>query len=355
MKRITVNLKDRRYDIEIGNGNLFQTDFKRFGSGRYAIITDTNVAELYGEDLEDLLKNQGLDVELIKFNAGESSKTPETATIIGRELARRRFDRDSVIVALGGGVVGDLAGYVASFYGRGINYVQVPTTLLAQVDSSIGGKTGVDIPEGKNMFGSFYQPEAVIVDIKTLTTLPEKEIKNGFAEIIKYGMTQDAELFQEVEQNFWDKDGKFYLRVVESSCKIKARVVERDEREEEFRKILNYGHTIGHAIETVENYKISHGEAVGLGMIYEGKIAVRLGLLNEEHYGRQNQLIQKVGLPTVYNGDLNNLIKIMKRDKKNKQGQLHFVLPTSIGRVKEESGKVAFSVDESFIRECLKK
>jgi len=353
METVRVNIRDKSYDIEIAAGNLFQTDFRRFRGSKYAIITDTNVSELYGNSLENLLKSQGLDVDLIKIPAGESSKTPENATIIGRELAARGFDRDSVIIAIGGGVIGDLTGYIASFYERGIKYIQVPTTLLAQVDSSVGGKTGVDIPEGKNMFGSFYQPKAVIIDVKTLRTLPEKEIRNGLAEIIKYGMIQDAELFQDVEQNFHNKNDEFYLRVVKMSCRIKARVVELDERESEFRKILNYGHTVGHAIETAENYEISHGEAVGLGMIYEGRIAAKLGLLDKESSERQNRLIQKIGLPTTYNEDSNNLIEIMKRDKKNRQGQLYFVLPTSIGHVKKEGGKVAFPIDEALIRECL--
>jgi 3-dehydroquinate synthase len=300
------------------------------------------------------LRNQGLDVELLEFPAGEESKTPETAIFLGRELARKGLDRNSIIIAFGGGVVGDLAGYVASFYKRGINYVQVPTTLLAQVDSSIGGKTGVDIPEGKNMFGSFYQPKAVLADVETLGTLPEREIRNGLAEIIKYGVTQDKELFEDLEENFSFKNFGFYLRIVEKSCRIKAKIVEKDERESELRKILNYGHTIGHAIEAAERYRISHGDAVGLGMVYEGKISSRLGLLDKDSLHRQNQLIEKVGLPVKYEGNLDSLIEFVKRDKKNTRAGIYFVLPNALGAVKCENGKIAFPVDEALVRECLR-
>ena len=264
------------------------------------------------------------------------------------------FDRNSIIIAFGGGVVGDLAGYVASFYKRGIKYIQVPTTLVAQVDSSIGGKTGVDIPEGKNMFGHFHQPLTVLSDVNTLQTLPNKEIKNGLAEIVKYGMILDKELFEYVEQNFLNKPDEFYLKVIERSCRIKAEIVEQDEKEGELRKILNYGHTVGHAIETAENYKISHGEAVGLGMAYEGKIASKLGLLDKGDLSRQNRVIEAIGLPIRYNGNIDYLVEIMKRDKKNKSGKIHFILPTLIGAIKEENGKVAFTVEEFLVKECLK-
>ncbi|HLD37206.1 MAG TPA: 3-dehydroquinate synthase [Candidatus Nanoarchaeia archaeon] len=358
MARLRLNLGTRSYNIEIGRGNLLHTGFRRFGS-RYAVITDSNVKRLYAKKLESSLRRQGLDAEVFEFPAGEASKNPETAARIGREMARKGFDRDSIIIALGGGVAGDLVGYIASFYMRGIDYIQVPTTLLAQVDSSIGGKVGVDIPEGKNMFGYFHQPKAVIIDVETLKTLPKKEIQNGLAEIVKYGMAQDSELFEYLEKNVKRNssfaDMKFYQKVVEKSCRIKAGIVERDEKEKELRKILNYGHTIGHAIESAEKYRLSHGEAIALGMAYEGKVSLALGLLDKKSLARQNELIKEAGLPVKYSGrSSDELIKIMRRDKKARGGKLYFVLPTSVGRVKSYRGKVAFPVDESIVRKCLK-
>lgn len=354
MPRIDVSTKAGSYNIEIGSNLLFQTDFRRFNASRYVIITDSTVKNLYGKEVENLLKKQGLKVELLDFPSGERSKTWETAASIGRELARRGYDKDSIIIALGGGVVGDLAGFVASFYMRGINYIQIPTTLIGMIDSSIGGKTGVDIPEGKNLFGTFHQPKAVIIDIDLIEKLPEKEIKNGFAEIIKYGIVKDKKLFEDIEQNFSKRNGEFYSRIIEMSCRIKARIIEQDEKESELRKVLNYGHTVGHAIEASEDYKISHGEAAALGMIFEARISSRLGFLSKINLERQNKLIKALGLPTEYKGNPDDLIEIMKRDKKNRDGKIYFVLPTTIGGIKEENGKVAFPVDESLVRECLK-
>jgi len=352
MEKIKINLKDRSYPIEIGKDILFKTDFSK--GNKYAIITDSNVRKLYGEKLRRCMKSQHVDALFIDFPAGEKSKTPEMAITIGRELARRDFDRKDIILALGGGVVGDLVGYVASFYKRGINYIHVPTTLLAQVDSSIGGKTGVNIEEGKNLFGYFHQPLAVITDISTLKTLPEKEIKNGLTEIIKYAITQDKNLFEYLEKNYSGRDDEFFLNIIERCCKLKAGVVEKDEKEREERKIMNYGHTIGHAIEAAEKYNIPHGEAIALGMVYEGKISNALGILDNSSLKRQNSLIKATGLPTTYNKDINKLIKIMRTDKKVKDKEIYFILPKKIGEVRKEKGKVAFPVDESIIRKCLK-
>ncbi len=353
MSIIRVNLKDKSYEIKIGKGILKEINFRKFRASKCAIITDSDVKQLYGRKLTKIIKNQNLSVDLFDFPAGEKSKTLSRAGELGEKLVKKEFDRNSLIVALGGGVVGDVAGFVASFYKRGIDYIQIPTTLLAQVDSSIGGKTGVDISEGKNLFGVFYQPKAVFIDIDFLKTLPEKEIKNGLAEVIKYGMIQDAKLFTYLEQNSLNKNHEFYLQVIKKSCQIKAKIVGRDEKEEELRKILNYGHTIGHAIETVQKYKISHGEAIGLGMVYEGQISHRLGLLNKKDLERQNKLIQNMGLSITYKGNIDNLIEIMKRDKKSKSREIYFVLPTAIGKVKQKNKKVAFPVKISLIRETL--
>lgn len=353
MKKIKVNLGLRRYNVEIGKGNLFKTDFSRFKASKYAIITDFDVKKFYGERLIGLLKKQGLRTDLFEFPAGEKSKTLEMAGRLGRKLVEKGYDRQSLILALGGGVVGDLAGFVASFYKRGINYIQIPTTLVAQTDSSIGGKVGVNIPEGKNMFGYFYQPKAVITDIGVLKTLPKKEIKNGLAEVIKYGMIQDKNLFEFVEENSSNQDDNFFLRIVESSCSIKSRIIQKDERETELRKILNYGHTVGHALESAKNYKISHGEAIGIGMMCEATIAYKIGLLNKPGIERQNYLISKIGLPIRLRGSVDKMIEIMKRDKKNEKGEIYFVLPAAIGKVKKSNEKISFPVKESIIKSAL--
>lgn len=353
MEIIKVNLGDRSYDIQIGKGILKEIDFRKFGASKYAIIIDFNVRRLYGDDFQKLLLSQRLEAELFDFPAGESSKNWEMAGKIGQELAKREFDKDSMIIALGGGVVGDLAGFVASFYKRGISYIQIPTTLIGQVDSSIGGKTGINIPEGKNLFGTFYQPKAVLIDTDFLKNLPEEEIKNGLAEVIKHGVIKDAELFEYLEENYLNRTDEFYLKIIKKSAEIQSKIIEQDEKERELRKILNYGHTIGHAIESAEQYKISHGKAVGLGMAYEGKISNKMGLLSEEDLKRQNKLIEAVGLPIDYKGNINNLIEIMKKDKKAKSGKIYFILPEKIGGVKEEDGQIAFPADISLIKECL--
>jgi 3-dehydroquinate synthase len=266
-----------------------------------------------------------------------------------------------MIIALGGGVVGDIAGWVASFYLRGIDYIQIPTTLVSQVDSSIGGKTGVDIPEGKNLFGAFYQPKAVLTDTYLLNSLGGEKTRNGLGEIIKYAVTLDEDLFNYVERyikNFV-RDDLFLNHVVRKCCEIKANVIEKDEGEKEYRKVLNYGHTIGHAIEASENYRIQHGDCVALGMLYEGKLANKLGIFNDEDLERQNNVINHFWPKYIldsfnYKPDASKLMKFMRRDKKNKSNEIYFVLPARIGEVKEENGKVAFPVDEKIIRGCLK-
>lgn len=350
--KIKVNL-DNGYDIIVGLGILREFDFRPYIKGKYAIVTDSNVRKLYGWHLESLLKKQGLDGILIEFPAGEKSKSAQTALAIGQKLAQENLDRQTTLIALGGGVVGDLAGYVASFYMRGLKFIQIPTTLLAQVDSSIGGKVGVNIPEGKNMFGYFHQPKVVITDIDTLKTLPEKELRNGLAEVIKYGVIQDVQLLEDIEQNFPLKDEEFLRRIIEKSCKIKVSIVEQDEKEENYRQILNYGHTIGHAIETAENYEISHGEAVAIGMAYEGKIALKLGLFSRDDLDRQNKVLQKVGLPIKMKLNPARLMEIMRLDKKAKNNKVKMVLPMRIGKVKQEGLTVSSPVDERIIRECL--
>ncbi|MBI5635512.1 3-dehydroquinate synthase [Candidatus Micrarchaeota archaeon] len=352
MEKIKVDLGQRSYEIEVGCGNLFQTNFTKFNASKIAVITDSNVRGLFAEKLLELIKSQGVNAQLFEVPAGEKSKNPMQVIEIAREMVRNNFDTKSMVVAVGGGVVGDLAAFIASVYKRGIKVVHVPTTLIAQVDSSIGGKTGVDLPEGKNLVGTFYQPSKVIIDVGVLKTLPAAELKNGLAEAIKYGMSQDEELFEFLEQNVGNASPEFFLKLVSWCCSIKARVVERDERESELRKVLNYGHTVGHAIEAAELYEIAHGAAVGIGMNYEARIAVLLGVLKEADLRRQNELIEKTGLQAKYSAKT-DLIELMKRDKKNKLDKIFFVLPNAVGSVKTENGKIAFPVEEETIRKAL--
>jgi 3-dehydroquinate synthase len=354
MVEIIVNLEKNSYPIKIGMGIVAEENFNKFGCGKCAIITDSNVEKLYAKDLEKKLNQEGLFSKVFSFPAGEKSKTFATVISLGRKMIKSGFDRKSLIIALGGGVVGDVAGFLASIYERGIKFIQIPTTLLAQIDSSIGGKTGVDVPEGKNLFGTFYQPLEVMTDINFLATLPKKEIKNGLAELIKYGMIKDSRLFEFLRNNYSNLGEKELAEIIEKASGIKAAIVSKDEKESGERTILNYGHTIGHAIETIENYRISHGEAVALGMVCEGKISNTLGLLSAADLKKQIELIRLIGLPVNYCGNTDKLIEIMRRDKKAQAGNPHFVLPIKIGAVKNEENKFAFAVKENIIIKSLK-
>ncbi len=354
INHIKINLGRRGYGITIGQGMLGKFDFRAFKASKYIIVTDSNVRKLYGTKLNAALKRQGLSVELLSFRAGEDSKNIKTLERFAIDLARSLTDRNALIIALGGGVVGDLAGFLASTYKRGIRFVQVPTTLLAQIDSSIGGKTGINIPEGKNLLGTIFQPIAVIIDTETLHTLPELEIKHGLAEAIKYGMIQDETLFSFLEDNIQKRDSNFYLEIIRQSVLIKAHVVEKDETENEFRKILNYGHTVGHAVETLTNYRVTHGEAVACGMMAEGRISCALGFLNKQSLERQNNLIAHLGFSMKFNYEPKKLIDIMKRDKKSKKGELFFILPERIGAVYSKNGRVAIPVSDTLVLGCLR-
>jgi len=270
-------------------------------------------------------------------------------------VLKARFDRDSLFVAFGGGVVGDITGFVASTYMRGVKYVQVPTTLLAQVDSSVGGKTGINHPLGKNMIGTFYQPSLVVIDVDTLKTLPDKELSAGVAEIIKYGVIADKELFGFLENKgkeaFINKDN--LIRIIKRSCEIKADIVSIDEREAGLRAVLNFGHTVGHAIENVTDYKrFLHGEAVAMGMCAAADLAVRLGILQKKDAARIKGLIELYNLPVKIPSDIDvsAILCAMEIDKKVRAGRLRFILPESIGNIRIEE-----NIDRELIKEVLKK
>lgn len=348
-----MKLREKTYDIQIGSGFLKRFDFRSFKGSKYIIIADSNTHKFFGRNLVKNISSQKLPVELLEIPAGENSKNLRVVENLTRELAKRGADKKAIIIALGGGVVGDIGGFVASVYERGIRYIQIPTTLLAQVDSSIGGKTGVNIPEGKNLIGRIYQPLAVIVDVETLKNLDDSQIRNGLAEVIKYAVINDEEFFQYLEKHIHDRNTNFYLEIIRQSAIIKTSVVRKDENEEEFRKILNYGHTVGHAIEILSNHKIPHGEAIAYGMMYEGKIACRLGLWSESALERQNNLIKKLGFSAKLNFDAEKLIEIMGHDKKSIGGQPHFVLPEKIGKIHKEGKRVSIPVDAEIVLDCF--
>ena len=364
MEKIRVNLKiseDKSYDILIGEDLLRRIPWEIKESGlayKFAIVTDSTVEGLYGNALLEEFERAGLDTHIIAFPAGEKQKSRETKARIEDHMLENKFGRDSAVVALGGGVVGDIAGYVAATYTRGIPYIQVPTTLVACVDSSIGGKTAVDTPHGKNLIGAFHQPWRVYIDVNTLLTLNEKEIREGLAEVIKYGVIKDDDLFLFLERNMdsvFSYDKGALTRIIKRGCEIKGEVVEKDERESNLRKILNFGHTIGHAVENLSGYKITHGEAISIGMAAEGKIAVGMGLWKEEELGRLTRLLTRAGLPTSMPEymKIENIIDTMKLDKKSRGGKIEMVLPETIGRMAEIDGSYGLKTDESLIRDAV--
>ncbi len=339
MKRITVKT-GVPYEIIIEGGFLSEVpqDLKHLNLGyRYAVISDSNVADILGLDLVRLMKEVGLVADLFIFPAGESSKNIGVVADLARRMIRAGYDRKAAIVALGGGVTGDLAGFLASIYMRGIPYIQIPTSLLAQVDSSVGGKTGVDLPEGKNLLGTFYQPRKVYIDYGVLATLPFEHFKNGLAEVVKYGCILSPELFFFLEENAEDilhYDDKALEYIIYKSCHIKADVVSKDEREGGLRRILNFGHTIGHAIEAASNYEMLHGFCVATGMVAAARISEALGITNRDVVVRIESLLQRFGLPTSLPKEISieEVLSFLKADKKVWRGRLVFVLLQDIGR-----------------------
>ncbi len=340
-RTLVVGLAERSYPIIIRPSllSLIGADLatRKIGK-RYGIISDDHVAGLYGETLLQSLADAGVEAELITFPRGEASKNLQTIATLASELAGRGFDRGDALIALGGGVSGDMAGFLASIYMRGIPFVQIPTTLLSQVDSSVGGKTGVDIPEGKNLVGTFYQPRAVYIDPDVLKTLPKEEVLGGLAEVIKYGVIWDTEFFNFLEQQREDilaLKGEVILPLIARCCEIKAQVVEQDEREGGLRRILNFGHTIGHAVEAASDFSLIHGLAIGIGMRAAADLAVLGGHLSKEEAARIHRLLKEYGLPVTIPPALDRaaIKQFLKADKKTIGGKVFFVLPESVGKV----------------------
>jgi 3-dehydroquinate synthase len=319
------------------------------------VITDSNVARLYSQEIVQHF-SQIHKTSLIKLPPGEESKSIDSSVKILAQLAKLGFDKEGLLVLLGGGVIGDLGGFVASIYKRGVKYIQLPTTLLAQIDSSIGGKTGVDATWGKNQIGTIYQPIGVIIDPSFLKTLPEREFLNGIGEMVKYGVTSNARIFEELEGNSNFESLSELTHMIEPCVKIKAKIVSRDPNDSGLRSILNYGHTIGHSIEASSNYKASHGVSVLFGMLGEGWIAHELGLFQKDDFQRQELLIKRLLRKRNNNTQFRAILslrhemlaKFALSDKKNAAGKLRMSLPDRIGRMHiNEDGtfKIPVSLD----------
>ena len=344
MSSITVQLPQKSYEIAIAPNNLDQLGPKmeplNLGK-KVLLVSNPEIFAHYGERAIASLEEAGFDVSHCILPAGEEYKTPETLHNIYDAALAHRLERSSTMVALGGGVVGDMTGFAAATWLRGLNVVQVPTSLLAMVDAAIGGKTGVNHPQGKNLIGAFHQPRLVLIDPEVLKTLPVREFRGGMAEVIKYGVIWDAELFAQMENSQGlDEINNLTPGLLEEilirSCQSKADVVSKDEKESGLRAILNYGHTVGHAVESLTGYTVvTHGEAVGIGMVAASRLAVESGMWDEVSDRRQLGLIEKACLPTKFPSglDIEDILVSLQTDKKVKAGKVRFVLPTGVGVV----------------------
>jgi len=353
MRNIRVDLGENSYEIYVQDSALAGLG-QAFGQLNFisqaVVITDDNVEKIYGSMLQNSLSLTLELADVISVPAGEKSKSLPMLEKVMNRLLKKQYDRKLLVLAFGGGVVGDLAGFVASIYKRGVRYIQIPTTLLAQVDSSVGGKTGVNHSTGKNLIGSIYQPKLVWCDLHFLKTLPRREITSGMAEVVKYGVIQDPDLFATCESRLDDVyalEPNLLGEIIQKSCKIKADIVSEDERENGMRMILNFGHTVGHSFEAALGYnQILHGEAVLMGMLAESYIAWKMGVLDKAGLRQISQLIYKFELGNLLQGlSISQLIHFMKADKKAVDGKLRFVLPKAVGKV-----EVVEQVDLSLIQ-----
>lgn len=364
-KVVTVPLGERSYEIFIGSGLLGRIgDFMPFdvAGRRIFIVSDTNV-ESYAHNVKRQLQEQEASFcDVLVFPAGEKTKSYESLIRLHEWMLENNVHRDSVVIAVGGGVIGDLAGFAASTIMRGIEYVQIPTTLLAQVDSSVGGKTGINTPLGKNMVGSFYQPSVVVADVDVLKTLPRREVLAGYAEIVKYGLIGNPRFFEWLEDNgqgVCDLVPEVVAYAVDVSCRAKAAIVQEDEREAGRRALLNLGHTFGHALETAAGYdgRLLHGEAVSIGMVMAYELSENLGLCSREDVSRVEEHLGAMGLMTnpssiapALSASVDEMIAIMQRDKKAKDGKMTFILAETVGRAIVRS-----DVPDDLVRSVLAK
>jgi 3-dehydroquinate synthase len=357
MQTLSVALGERSYPIHIGAGLLERTDLVLpcLAQKKVAIVTNTTVAPLFMERLAGALERGGVEVVRIVVADGEEHKDWRTLNTIFDALLEQRCGRDCTLVALGGGVIGDLAGFAAATYQRGVQYIQVPTTLLAQVDSSVGGKTAINHPLGKNMIGAFHQPGLVLADLDTLKTLPERELRAGLAEVIKHGLIRDAAFFDWLEatvDRLLARDPDALGHAVMRSVAIKADIVGQDERERGLRQLLNFGHTFGHAIETGLGYGAwLHGEAVAAGMAMAADLSRELGFLSEADAGRIRSLLERAGLPVSAAGiDPQRMRQLMSVDKKARAGRIHFVLLERLGAATLRADVPAATIERTLSR-----
>ena len=352
---------DLRYEVWIGPDAL--ADLPRLlelraPAARYALIADDNTGRLYGEAVRQRLDEAGFSADLLVFPAGESSKTRESWAALSDRMLEQRYGRDSAVLALGGGVVGDLAGFVAATYMRGLPLVQLPTTLLAMIDSSVGGKTGVDTPAGKNLIGSFHQPRFVVADTDTLRTLPPRELSSGLAEAVKHGAIADSTYFNWISDSadaVLALEPAAAVHLIRRSVEIKAGVVGADERESGLRKILNFGHTIGHAIEALSGYELLHGEAIAIGMIAEARLGEALGVTAEGTSERVRDALRRFGLPTVVPPEFATaeILAFTRLDKKARAGAVEYSLLERIGSVSPGAGSYGIRAEDAMVSAAI--
>ena len=374
LEKIRVHLRrtiDDSYDLIFGR-DLFENiarDLKACPRGdRYVVISDSTVMKLHGNRLTEVLRAGGLKVDRIAFPAGESSKSRRMKNYLEDGMLALGLGRDACIIACGGGVTGDLAGFTAATYLRGIPWLMIPTTMLAMADASIGGKTAIDVPEGKNLIGAFYQPQAVYFDVALLETLPRRHLAAGMAEVVKHAVILDRDFFEFLEKHAEDVlegEPAWQIKIIKHSCQIKAEVVSADEKESDYRRILNYGHTLGHAIEALSNYSLLHGEAVSLGMSLESALAVSLQILSSEEMEKQNALLKRFGLPVKAQLGLRALLGRHVRpkeildythhDKKIRSGRVEYVLPIKIGQIKRLKKRVGIPLDDRTVLQFLRR
>jgi 3-dehydroquinate synthase len=359
MKKVKVYLDRRQshsYEICIGYDILDRIAMMIANSriaARYVIVTDDQVSALYGETLRGHLTKMGVKTDLLVFPAGERSKNVQSVLDIAGRLLDLGADRKSALIALGGGVAGDLTGFIASVYMRGLPCIQIPTSLMAQVDSSIGGKTAIDLPQGKNLLGTFRQPAGVFIDIKCLETLPEREYQNGLAEVVKYGIIDSEDLFRQLEEGvavIRSRNRPCLEDIIHTACTIKKGIVEMDEREQGLRRILNFGHTVGHALEAVSGYRLSHGNAVAMGMIAAARLSQQMYGLPAQDRERIENLLASLGLSCRIPEDMitADILSGLQRDKKKDGETIHFVMLKKIGLPFVNGG-----ITEDLLRETI--
>lgn len=360
VKKLCVRLGSKSYNIHFNDSfDGLVCALKEINAPeKMLIVTDTNVEKLYANEVNSILKSAGYDTAVFSFSAGEENKGMDTVLSICNALMEYQMDRKSMILALGGGVVGDMAGFAAAIYMRGISFVQVPTTLLSQSDSSVGGKTGVDFSNAKNILGAFHQPKMVYINVSTLKTLPQKEFISGMGEVIKHSVIRDSEFFEYLHNNA-DKVKKsecdILLQMAYKNCSIKAEVVSRDEFENGLRADLNFGHTFGHAIESYFNFTLTHGECVALGMVAASYIAKSRGEFPEEDFYKLENILKLYGFKIRINLDNKKAIKeLMLKDKKKSGNELRFILPEKTGAVIQTYDVTTAQIDDAldYLSDC---